>query len=139
MTAPRCRRPSSRPSACRSASGNSSAWACGRRDGPDGAARAGLQAAALAELLARAARLLAGRRRRLEFLARLAEDTGPLEDVLIGELTEDWGQELTAALAAGQPGSWGPAGGATTQDPRAALPCSGSPTTRAKAGLRRWT
>ena len=58
----------------------------------------------------------------LESLAWLAEGTGPLDDVLIGELAEDWGQELTAALAAGQPGSWGPAAIAITQDPRAALP-----------------
>ena len=94
----------------------------GRRRGLDKAARAELEADALAELLARADRLLAGRRRRLESLARLAEGSGPLPDVLIGELTEDWGQELTAALAAGQPGSWGPAAGAITQDPRAALP-----------------
>ncbi len=94
----------------------------GRRHGPDEAARAEFEAEALGELLARADRLLADRRRRLEFLARLAEGSGPLEDVLIGELTEDWGRELTAALAAGQPGSWGPAAIATTQDPRAALP-----------------
>jgi len=93
-----------------------------RRRGPGKAARAELESGALAELLARADRLLAGRRRRLEFLARLAEGTGPLEDVLIGELEEDWGQELTAALAAGRPGSWGPAAIAITQDPRAALP-----------------
>ena len=121
--APRCPRPSSRPFASRSASGNSSAWVCpaGAADS-DRAARAELEADALAELLARADRLLAGRRRRLESLAWLAEGTGPLDDVLIGELAEDWGQELTAALAAGQPGSWGPAAIAITQDPRAALP-----------------
>jgi predicted phage baseplate assembly protein len=92
---------------------------CRRRDTPPGAE---FEAEALAELLARADRLLAGRRRRLEFLARLAEGTGPLPDVLIGEVTEDWGQELTATLAAGQPGSWGPATTAITQDPREALP-----------------
>ena len=85
-------------------------------------APAELEAGALAELLARADRLLASRRRRLEFLARLAEAGRPLEDVLIEELAEDWGQELTATLAAGHPGSWGPAATATTQDPRAALP-----------------
>jgi predicted phage baseplate assembly protein len=85
-------------------------------------ARAELDARALAELLARADRLLAGRRRRLEFLARLVEGGRPLENVLTEELTEDWGQDLTAALAAGHPGSWGPAGTAVTQDPRAALP-----------------
>jgi predicted phage baseplate assembly protein len=94
----------------------------GRRRGLRRAARAGFEADALAELLARAGRLLAARRRRLEFLARLAEGTGPLGDVLIGELAEDWGQELTAPLAAGQPGSWGPAAIAIRQDPRAALP-----------------
>ena len=81
-----------------------------------------LEANALSELLARADRLLAGRRRRLEFLARLAEGTGTLNDVLIEELTEDWGEELTAALAPGQRGAWGPAATAITQDPRAALP-----------------
>jgi len=94
----------------------------GQRRGPGEAVRAELEAEALAELLARADRLFAARRRRLEFLARLVEGTGPLDDVLIGELTEDWGQELTAALPAGQPGSWGPAASATRQDPRAALP-----------------
>lgn len=93
-----------------------------RRRGLHRAARAELEADALAELLARADRLLTGQRRRLESLAWLAEGTGPLDDVLIGELAEDWGQELTAALAAGQPGSWGPAAIAITQDPRAALP-----------------
>jgi predicted phage baseplate assembly protein len=94
----------------------------GRHHGRDAAARADHEAGALTELLARADRLLAGRRRRLEFLARLAEGSGPLDDVLTAELAEDWGQELTAALAAGQPGSWGPAAGVVTQDPRAALP-----------------
>ena len=94
----------------------------GRYHGIDEAERAEHDASALSELLARADRLLAGRRRRLEFLARLAERTGPLEDVLIAELAEDWGRELTASLAAGHPGSWGPAATAMTQDPRAALP-----------------
>jgi predicted phage baseplate assembly protein len=94
----------------------------GRDYGINEAERAGHDAGALSELLARADRLLAGRRRRLEFLARLAERTGPLEDVLIGELTEDWGRDLTEALAAGTPGSWGPAATTLTQDPRAALP-----------------
>jgi predicted phage baseplate assembly protein len=94
----------------------------GPRRGLRNAVRAEYEAAALAELLARADRLLAGRRRRLEFLARLAEAAGPLEDVLIGELEEDWGPELTAPLAAGNPASWGPAAIAVTQDPRAALP-----------------
>jgi predicted phage baseplate assembly protein len=94
----------------------------GRPHEADEAERAGREARALSELLARADRLLAGRRRRLEFLARLAEGSGPLEDVLIGELTEDWGEDLTATLRAGSPASWGPAATAMTQDPRAALP-----------------
>ena len=112
----------------------------GGRSGLDETARAELEAEALAELLARADRLLAGRRRRLEFLARLAESGGPLEDVLIEELAEDWGRELTAAVRAGHPGSWGPATTVITQDPRAALPVlPSSPTTRARPGLRRWT
>jgi predicted phage baseplate assembly protein len=92
-----------------------------RRGAPNGD-RAELEVDALAELLARADRLLANRRRRLEVLARLAGSTGPLDDVLIEELTEDWGTELTAALAAGQPGSWGSAATAIAQDPRSALP-----------------
>jgi predicted phage baseplate assembly protein len=94
----------------------------GGRRGVRKAARADLDADALTELLARADRLLAGRRRRLDYLARLAAGTGPLNDVLIAELTQDWGQDLTEALAAGEPGSWGPAATAITQDPRAALP-----------------
>ena len=93
-----------------------------RRPGQSASVRAENEAAALDELLARADRLLAGRRRRLESLARLAEGSGPLNEVLTSELAEDWGQELTADLAAGQPGSWGPAATAITQDPRAALP-----------------
>ncbi|WP_236978787.1 putative baseplate assembly protein [Mycobacterium kiyosense] len=84
--------------------------------------RAELDADALTELLARADRLLAGRRRRLDYLARVAAGTGPLDAVLIDELQQDWGTELTAALAPGQPGSWGPAATAISQDPRAALP-----------------
>lgn len=89
---------------------------------PDGDALAELDAGDLAELLARADRLLASRRRRLEFLARLVEGGRPLESVLTEELTEDWGRDLTAALAPGHPGSWGPAATAITQDPWAALP-----------------
>jgi predicted phage baseplate assembly protein len=94
----------------------------GRHHRHDDDARAELDARALGELLARADRLVAGRRRRLDFLARLVEGGRPLEDVLTEELTEDWGPDLTAALASGHPGSWGPAAAAITQDPRAALP-----------------
>ena len=87
-----------------------------------GEARAGRDAQALDELLARAGRLLAPRRRRLEALAHLAERRGPLDDVLVGELAQDWGTALTAPLAAGQPGAWGPAADPIDQDPRTALP-----------------
>lgn len=80
------------------------------------------EATALEELLARAGRVLARRRRRLDVLATIAEARGPLEHVLIEELRDDWGQELTAGLAAGRPGSWGPASASDAQDPRAALP-----------------
>jgi predicted phage baseplate assembly protein len=80
------------------------------------------EADALGELLARAGRLLARRRRRLEVLAGIAEASGPLQETLIDELEDDWGKELTAGLAAVRPGSWGAASGAATQDPRAALP-----------------
>jgi predicted phage baseplate assembly protein len=90
--------------------------------GHDDDARAELDARALDELLARADGLLAGRRRRLEYLARLVEGGRPLEKVLAEELTADWGRDLTATLAPGHPGSWGPAATAVTQDPRAALP-----------------
>jgi predicted phage baseplate assembly protein len=79
-------------------------------------------AEALEELLADADRLLARRRRRLELLAALAQASGPLEDVLIAELEQDWGRELTAGLDPGRAESWGPASQAVTQDPRAALP-----------------
>jgi predicted phage baseplate assembly protein len=84
--------------------------------------QADVAAIALAELLARSDRLLARRRRRLELLAQLAEASGPLEDVLMAELVEDWGPELTAALAPGTAGASGPAAAALEQDPRAALP-----------------
>ncbi|MGZ4221160.1 MAG: putative baseplate assembly protein [Solirubrobacteraceae bacterium] len=88
----------------------------------DPAVRAEFQADALAELLARADRLLAGRRRRLEALARLAEASGPLADPLLAELQEDWGAELTAPLDRGKSGASGPAAEALVQDPRRALP-----------------
>jgi predicted phage baseplate assembly protein len=88
----------------------------------DDPARAELEAVALAELLARADLWLAPRRERLRSLAQTASAGGPLEDVLIRELELDWGRELIGPLLAGNPGSWGPAGAATTQDPRAALP-----------------
>jgi len=91
-------------------------------DYDDASARATQDARGLAELLAQSGRLLAGRRRRAEVLARLAEASGPLDDVLVEELEADWGPSLTRALAPGHPGAWGPAAQALTQDPDAALP-----------------
>jgi hypothetical protein len=96
--------------------------------------RAARQAQGLAELLAAADRLLARRRRRLEKLAALADASGPLESVLVDELVDDWGQRLTAPLAASSPGTWGPAAGATGQDPRTALPL-----VRLSDGAQTWT
>ncbi len=84
--------------------------------------RAEREARGLAELLARSDRLLAGRRRRLEVLARLAEASGPLGEVMVAELEDDWGAEAVRPLMAGSPAVWGPAAAATNQDPRAALP-----------------
>ena len=84
--------------------------------------RAARQARGLAELLARADRLLARRRHRLETLAALAQASGPLERVLIDELTADWGAGLIAPLTPSTPGGWGPASAATVVDPPGALP-----------------
>jgi predicted phage baseplate assembly protein len=91
-------------------------------DYDDPAERAAQDACGLAELLAQADRLLAGRRRRAEVLARLAEASGPLDEVLVAELEADWGASLTHALAPSHPGAWGPAAQALTQDPNDALP-----------------
>ena len=80
------------------------------------------EAIGLHELLVRAPRVLAARRRRLEVLAALAERGGPLDDVLIAELADDWGEELAAPFASGRLGPWGPASAAESQDPHLALP-----------------
>ncbi len=96
--------------------------------------RAAREAQGLTELLAVADRLLARRRRRLEALAALADASGPLESVLVDELTDDWGARLTAPLAASAPGTWGPAASATAQDPRSALPLA-----LLSAGSQTWT
>jgi predicted phage baseplate assembly protein len=76
----------------------------------------------LAELLARGPRLLAARLRRAEVLAALAEASGPLEPVVLQELSDDWGSQLGESLDPSSSGTWGPAAPATTQDPDAALP-----------------
>ena len=79
-------------------------------------------AAGLRRLLVDSERLLAGRRRRLAVLARLAEARGPLGPTLVAELRDDWGPALTAALDAAEPAAWGPAAETVDQDPRRALP-----------------
>ena len=104
-------------------------------EGGDEYDRAAREARGLAELLAVADRLLARRRRRLDTLAALADASGPLESVLIDELTDDWGRRLTASLAPSAPGTWGPAASAITQDPRAALPLA----TVSEDAQRTWT
>ena len=57
----------------------------------------------------------------MHVLASLADASGPLEDVYLDELADDWGPELASALYPGRPAAWGPAA-AISQDPRAALP-----------------
>ncbi len=84
--------------------------------------RAGPDAEGLRRLLLDADRLLAPRLRRLEVLAALARASGPLEQVLLREVTDDWGEDLAGLLSPHHPAAWGPASAATTQDPCQALP-----------------
>lgn len=74
-------------------------------------------ARALRRLLVQCDRLLAGRRRRLAVLARLAEASGPLGPTIVAELHDDWGPELVAGLDRTRPASWGPAAVVTDQEP----------------------
>lgn len=76
----------------------------------------------LAELLARGPRLLAARLRRADVLGRLAEASGPLEPIVLQELSDDWGDQLQQALDPSGPAAWGPVAPVLTQDPGAALP-----------------
>ena len=80
------------------------------------------EAEGLRHLLLDADRLLAPRVRRLEVLADLARASGPLEEVLLREVADDWGAELAGLLSAHQPAAWGLAAAATSQDPRCAMP-----------------
>ncbi len=84
--------------------------------------RAGQEAEGLRRLLLDAGRLLAPRLRRLEVLAALARASGPLAQVLLREVADDWGEDLAGPLSPHQPAAWGPASAATSQDPRQALP-----------------
>ena len=83
---------------------------------------AGPDAEGLRRLLLDADRLLAPRLRRLGVLADLARASGPLEQVLLREVADDWGEDLAGLLSPHHPAAWGPASAATSQDPRQALP-----------------
>jgi len=83
------------------------------------------EAEGLRHLLLDADRLLAPRVRRLEALADLARASGPLEEVLLREVADDWGADLAGLLSAHQPVAWGPAAAATDQDPRCTMPLLG--------------
>ncbi len=83
---------------------------------------AGQQAEGLGRLLLEASRLLGPRVRRLAVLADLARASGPLEEVLIREVADDWGPSLASQLSSHHPAAWGPASAATSQDARRARP-----------------
>ena len=102
--------------------------------------RAGQQAEGLRRLLLDADRLLAPRLRRLGVLAALARASGPLEQVLLREVADDWGDDMAGLLSAHQPAAWGPASAATSQDPRRALPLLGlAPLGGAGGAQQPWT
>jgi predicted phage baseplate assembly protein len=84
--------------------------------------RARHEAAGLRRLLLDASRLLAPRLRRLAVLAALARASGPLDEVLLREVADDWGAELARLLSAHQAAAWGTADAATSQDASQALP-----------------
>jgi predicted phage baseplate assembly protein len=84
--------------------------------------RAEREAAGLRGLLLDAGRLLTPRVRRLEVLAALAEASGPLEELLLREVADDWGSDLARPLSPHHPAAWGPASAAASQDARQALP-----------------
>ena len=102
--------------------------------------RAEQEADGLRRLLLDAGRLLAPRVRRLGILAALARASGPLEDVLIQEVADDWGVDLARTLSPHHPAAWGPAAAATSQDARLALPLLGlAPAGGADGGQEPWT
>ena len=101
---------------------------------------AGQDAEGLRRLLLDAGRLLAPRLRRLGVLAALARASGPLEQVLLREVADDWGEDLAGLLSAHHPAAWGPASAATSQDPRQALPLLVlTPTGGADGEQQQWT
>jgi len=101
---------------------------------------AGPDAEGLRRLLLDADRLLAPRLRRLGVLAALARASGPLEQVLLREVADDWGQDLAGLLSPHHPAAWGPASAATSQDPRQALPLLAlAPTGGADGAQQPWT
>ena len=86
------------------------------------ASRPERQAEGLRGLLLDADRLIAARVRRLTVLADLARASGPLDEVLLREVADDWGRDLARQLSAHHPAAWGPASAAISQDARQALP-----------------
>ena len=106
---------------------------------------AGQQAEGLSRLLLEASRLLGSRVRRLAALADLARASGPLGEVLIREVADDWGPDLAGRLSSHHPAAWGPASAATSQDARRArpllalAPVGGAGDGDAAGGGRPWT
>ena len=101
---------------------------------------AGPDAEGLRRLLLDADRLLAPRLRRLGVLAALARASGPLEQVLLREVADDWGEDLAGLLSPHHPAAWGPASAATTQDPCQALPLLAlAPADSADGAQQPWT
>ncbi|MGW1177586.1 putative baseplate assembly protein [Kitasatospora sp. NPDC002543] len=91
-------------------------------------------AAGLRELLARRARLLAAKLRRLDVLIARARSGVPLGPPAVWEVAQSWGPRYAAGLAPDTPALAGPASGITVQDPRTALPG-----VRATSEDREWT
>ncbi|WP_218952281.1 putative baseplate assembly protein [Amycolatopsis anabasis] len=77
---------------------------------------------ALAELIARFDRLLAGKLRRLAALTRRARAGEVLGADAVWEIGESWGADHADGLDSADPLLSGPASAAVAQDPRAALP-----------------
>ena len=86
------------------------------------AERAAQDADGLRRLLLEADRLAAPRVRRAHVLAALARAGGPISEVLLREVADDWGAELAGALSAHHPAAWGTAAAATGTDGCASLP-----------------
>ena len=77
---------------------------------------------AVAALAAQQEILLDRKLRRLHTLARRARDGLPLGPEVTAEIAASWGSAFAAGLDPADPALFGPAAGALSQDPRAALP-----------------